>query len=225
MEKPCAVYYLLESETREVRYVGISVDPKRRYSSHLKSKGSRHCECWIKGLVLRGGLPVMRVVAWLQDISEAKRVEIALIAYHQNLTNLSTGGEGGSGVWFSAERRAAHGARVRERYKNPEARAKQSEATKHGWDNPESRARARNASLGRRHSIETRARIAAKASRIKGPEELLKMREHNLGKKHSEETRAKMSSSHRGHAVTEETRRKISFTKQQQALNKNCVGE
>lgn len=213
MEKPCAIYYLVDPITSLVRYIGLSVNPIRRYKTHISTLDLAHRSCWVKSLAEQGFTPILRVLVWVQNVEEAKRLEIALIAKHQNLTNISTGGEGGTGVWFSVERRRAHGDRMRERYRNPEARAKQSEAAKKGWENLESRAKASAASTGRMQSSEVRA---AKSLKLMGhevtPESRLKMRLSHTGVPLSEETKAKMSATRMGHTVSLEARAKASAT-------------
>ena len=212
--KHYAVYYLIDPETQEKRYVGISNDPYRRFHAHLDATAHprRHSACWIRGLQTRGLRPILRVAALVQSQEEAKRVEIALIAQLPGLTNISEGGEGGSGVRWSEERKAAQAARMRERYRDPRARAKLGEATKRGWDNPESRARASKASAGRRMSEEAKTRIATTLTgHAVSTETREKLRRAISGKKHTEETRLKMSQSHRGHLTSEEARLKISI--------------
>lgn len=215
MSKLCAVYYLVDPETFEIRYVGISTDPRRRYSAHLKdqSHAQRHSSCWIRGLTLRGLKPVLRIAVYTQTQAEAKRIEIALIAKLPNLTNISSGGEGGTNVRWSDERKAAHSARMRERYQDPEARARHGEATKRGWDNPESRARASIASTGRVQSMETRAKKSATLmGHTLSQEAIAKIAASHTGTVASLETRAKMSASHMGHVVSAESRAKARAT-------------
>lgn len=238
--RPCAVYYLVDPETQQVRYVGISVDPVRRYSGHVKTKATGHSANWIRSLTLRGLLPVLRIAAWVQDTEEAKRVEIALIARHQNLTNMSSGGEGGSGVWFSNERRTAHSARMRERYKSPEARAKHGEVTRAGWNKSGARERASAASKGRKHSAESREKIRRlNLGKKHSPESYAAGALKRTGRKLSLETRAKMSASRTGHTVSKESRDKSRIThlriaveraqhdvdEARMAVNLTCVGE
>lgn len=195
--RPCAVYYLIDPRNEKIRYVGISLDPKRRYLAHLKPVGSRYSACWVRSLIKAGLRPTLRIAVWLQNVEEAKRVEISLIASHSDLTNLSTGGEGGSGVWFSAERRAAHGLRVKERYKDPEARKRHSEAAKLGWENPEARARASLASTGRHMSEEAKVKIKnALLGHAVTDEMRSKLRAANIGRLASVEIRAKMRVAH-----------------------------
>lgn len=77
---------------------------------------------------------MLRVVAWA-NWDDAERMEIALIARFPDLTNTSTGGEGGTGVRWGAERKAAHAARMRERYASPDARARHSVKLKEALNN------------------------------------------------------------------------------------------
>jgi hypothetical protein len=234
MEKSCAVYYLIDPETKEIRYVGISVNPRQRYRAHLTTREKSRCACWIKSLRGRCAVPHMRIIAWVQDEEEAKRIEVGLIARLSNLTNLTDGGDGGvlpeacakmsvshHGVKLSESHRAAQSAGQRKRYENLEARMKMKVAADRAWSNPESRVRASAASTGRRMPAEACERIRATLMGHKVTEEArAKMSVGHKGKTHSVETRAKMSASHKGHITTEETRQKISFVKRQRAIER-----
>lgn len=101
------IYALADSE--EVRYIGWTVDPRRRLRRHLDTAktGKLHRECWIRSVVQAGGQIQMYVLEEGEgDWAEAERRWIA--HYREmgaRLTNLTDGGEGVSGLVFSEETR------------------------------------------------------------------------------------------------------------------------
>lgn len=75
------------------------------------------------------------------------------------------------------------------------------------WDNPESVAKiieaARKANTGKKHTAETRAKVAAAGrGRVKSEETREKLRLSNTGKRHTEETKAKIGDIKRGKPLT-----------------------
>ena len=92
------IYILQDPTTLNVRYVGKSKNPQRRYSSHLwaKPKVKYHSYYWIQKLLKQGLKPIMTVIdeiegdwQWLEKywISQFKQ-------WGFNLTNITSGGEG-----------------------------------------------------------------------------------------------------------------------------------
>lgn len=91
-----SVYYLIDPRTQQVRYVGYTHRPYRRYVDHTTSKEITHKGNWILGLQKIGLQPIFSVRCVVQTEDEAKRIEIALIARLPNLTNMTAGGDGGA---------------------------------------------------------------------------------------------------------------------------------
>ena len=55
--------YQLESPTGEVRYVGATTDPQRRYQEHLKGiKQGKALKLWVQGLLKQGKKPTMYIL-------------------------------------------------------------------------------------------------------------------------------------------------------------------
>ena len=92
------IYILQDPITNEVRYVGKSKNPHRRYLSHLwqKPKVKYHSYYWIQSLLKKGLKPTMTVIdeidrewEWLEKywIEQFK-------CWGFNLTNITFGGEG-----------------------------------------------------------------------------------------------------------------------------------
>jgi hypothetical protein len=95
------IYILQHPITNDVRYVGKSINPKRRYYSHLcnKDKIKTHIYNWIKSLKNNNLKPIMTVI----DETENNWQELEKYWIEQfkqwgfNLCNTSNGGDGFSG--------------------------------------------------------------------------------------------------------------------------------
>jgi hypothetical protein len=112
--KSFSLYYLVDPFSEEIRYVGYSRDPEKRYLTHVKQALLRrtHKECWIASLLDQGAYPKLSICCIVQDADEAKRVEVALIALLKerglDLTNGTTGGDGSAGFKWSKENYEKH---------------------------------------------------------------------------------------------------------------------
>lgn len=92
------IYILQDPSTDEVRYVGKSKNPHRRYLSHLwqKPKVKYHSYYWIQKLLKNGIKPILTIIdetegdwIWLEQywIEQFKQ-------WGANLTNITSGGDG-----------------------------------------------------------------------------------------------------------------------------------
>ena len=90
------IYALLDPSTKEVRYIGKSVNPKRRYYEHLTSKSKYNCHKnnWIKKLLSENIKPVLEIIEECNKENWCER-EKHWIAQYDNLTNATEGGEDG----------------------------------------------------------------------------------------------------------------------------------
>jgi hypothetical protein len=100
MSKAVYIYSLIDPITDHVRYVGKTVNPTKRLSSHKlrASDLSNHKDCWIIGLRNKGYNPVMEILEVSNDLEWAfwERHYISLYkSWGFNLTNYKDGGEGG----------------------------------------------------------------------------------------------------------------------------------
>lgn len=99
------IYILQDPITQEVRYVGKSNNPKRRYTSHLcdKPKVKYYSYYWIQSLLEKGLKPIMTVID--ETESDWQQLEKYWIEQFKvwgfKLTNITEGGEGcyGAGKW------------------------------------------------------------------------------------------------------------------------------
>lgn len=70
MQITTTIYGLVDPQTKELRYVGKTIQsPSARYSSHISPKRNKktHCEAWIKGLITTGLKPELLVIDQIQS--------------------------------------------------------------------------------------------------------------------------------------------------------------
>lgn len=97
--KPTYIYTLSDPDTKEVRYVGKSVNPKRRYYVHtcIQTGLDTHCKRWIGKLKSENKKPIMEIIEEIITDNWQDR-EIYWISYFRkvntNLTNMTVGGDG-----------------------------------------------------------------------------------------------------------------------------------
>lgn len=96
-----SVYYLIDPRDNRIRYVGKAKNPFARFQRHCRAdKDSHHLHVrrWIRQLQFNGLEPLLQIVCWVENDTEAWRYEIALIAILRakgiSLTNISNGGDG-----------------------------------------------------------------------------------------------------------------------------------
>ena len=86
------IYCLKHPLTNEIRYVGKTTSPKRRYKEHIyKLNKSDHKTNWVKLLLSAGLKPVMDILEECTDNWDER--EKYWITQFNNLTNLTDGGE------------------------------------------------------------------------------------------------------------------------------------
>lgn len=178
-----------------VRYVGWTIDPKKRLASHIRAarnlRDKTHCGEWKHSLLEVGVEPVLVVIGRGSGVGweEAER---RWIRYYRDvseaeLTNISAGGGGALGCrWtLSGEVRAA-------RREAGILRGFSEYARTRAVENAESR---RGVPLTPEH----RAKIsAAHQGKKKPPEVVEKTASFWRGRSHSESTKAKLRASHEG---------------------------
>lgn len=173
------IYALKDPDTGQIRYVGASINPTKRFKQHLQSKETNHRAKWIKSLRMANLMPVLGHVDEVpEDYWQA--VEAAYIQFYRNLgCDLVNGTDGGEGVSLPGEKHPRFG--------------------KTGKKHP---------MFGKNHSFETRARMMGKKRSSETREKMSAARrgEKNpawgkpgtrLGKTCSPETIARMSASQR----------------------------
>ena len=93
-ETVCINFYVLEHPvTKEVRYVGRTVDPSNRFRNHIweaKKNNRNHKERWIVSLLRRNQTPVMRILwsGYLSD-KDTNNIETKLIKHFAKTCRLT----------------------------------------------------------------------------------------------------------------------------------------
>ena len=89
------IYTLIDPITDEVRYVGKSIKPERRYREHLTVDSNTHKSAWIKSLLKKGMEPTLKIIEECDEGNWSDR-EKYWVSQYDNLSNLTEGGEDGS---------------------------------------------------------------------------------------------------------------------------------
>lgn len=204
--------YELRDGAGVVFYVGKG-SGRRMWQHKYKAKAGEFTRRGdrIRAILAAGGSVAPVKVFETDDEEEAYREETALIAKHgrANLTNSTDGGSRGPRN-ITAE--------TRERLAAARRGKKASEMT---------RQRLREAHLGTTRPAEVKARIAAKQRTIRKPWAVAtakilaarnKIERRGLGVPMPDEIKAKISAARMGHAVSAETRAKISASKRRKTV-------
>ena len=98
------IYSLTDPITNQIRYIGKSIDPQQRYYAHISRCKERrtHTNCWIYGLSSKNLKPILNIIEECNELNWVER-EQHHISLHENLTNLTIGGEGTHGLKASDE--------------------------------------------------------------------------------------------------------------------------
>lgn len=91
--------YALKEKDGKIRYVGKSNDPKKRLSSHLRSKEKNYKTNWIKHCK-NNNIQIEMIILEECDYDNWKEREIFWITQFKNLTNYDRGGQGGAPIRF-----------------------------------------------------------------------------------------------------------------------------
>jgi len=94
------IYVLIDPRDKMVKYIGKSIDPLKRYYSHVEvaRKNTHHTykDCWIRCLLKKELKPELGVIKIVPE-SKWKKEEIAAIKYYKKLgyklTNTTDGGD------------------------------------------------------------------------------------------------------------------------------------
>lgn len=85
------IYTLSDPSTMEIRYVGQTNEPKRRFNDHISSSINENSESydtykarWVRKLVNNNSLPIMNIVDSCNSFEESNKLERI---YVENLTN------------------------------------------------------------------------------------------------------------------------------------------
>lgn len=102
-----AIYILKDPRTLEIRYVGKSVNPEKRFTKHLyyakSSSRKTYVYAWIKQLLNEGFTPIQEIIEWTDNWVEREQYWINYYKNNHPLTNLAEGGKGSVGYKHTEE--------------------------------------------------------------------------------------------------------------------------
>jgi hypothetical protein len=221
-QKNSQVYALIDPLTLDVRYVGMSVDAKKRFTRHLhlaRKSHHHHLYYWIRSLLRQEREPILEILEDDLDRTDVGDRERFWIAYFKDqgcdLTNMNEGGLGGTFALTTEERKAIWDIR-RARYGSGGGNrgSVTSETAKKIW---KTRKRRYGESGGNKKSWETRREkygsSGGNVGHVASEETRKRIGEASKGRKHSEETKAKIAEASRrrtGWTHSEEAKRRIS---------------
>ena len=107
------IYALIDPRTDEIRYIGKADDPFKRLKGHLKFSRlgcNSHKNNWIKSLIKIGLIPALKILEKVPYSEWEQKEQHYIKLFKSNLTNLTDGGEGPSGIKISENVR--HGDKV-----------------------------------------------------------------------------------------------------------------
>lgn len=211
--KPITIYALCHPVTNEIRYIGKTTTPQKRYKEHCRSGGNTYCNKWVRSLNPHKPVMVGLEIA-VEDWVEAEQFWIIYMkSLGARLTNLTVGGEGALGYVATEETRKKISNTTTGRTLTLEHRNKISinNKSKTGYKlSDEAKAKISLASMGNKSS----------AGRITPPEVRAKL--SLTSRNMSLEARAKISAAGKGKILSSEHRAKISESgKLAQARRKN----
>ena len=95
MENKVFIYGLLDPLTNDIRYIGKSNNPHRRFLSHIYNSilKKTYKDHWICKLLENNYKPLMIIIEECNETNWIER-EMYHISQHNNLTNLTAGGDG-----------------------------------------------------------------------------------------------------------------------------------
>lgn len=119
------IYGLFDPVTKELKYIGITSNQKRRYVDHhnpSKLKENTYKNNWIKSLLTQGLKAEMVILETYETAVELPQAEIELIEYYRsigcNLVNGTNGGDSGMSGRKSSEETRKKISEARKKHKS-----------------------------------------------------------------------------------------------------------
>lgn len=216
-ERIVYIYALIDPNTDEIRYIGMTVEPKRRLYVHLRARTDTYRDRWIRALCAEGRPPSMRIIEETTSDQAAMRERHWITAYRAQeapLTNGTDGGDGTLGRIVTDEVRAKIATTLKGKPHTDERRQHLREAAKH---------KTLPADFGARISTGLKGHAVSEQAREKHRQRLLgtkrdpavgrKVRAALAGRTLNAQVKAKISAAKialGNNAVTDGTRQKIS---------------
>jgi len=221
------IYGLIDPRTKQVRYIGKSNNPQRRYNEHLinaKDGKRNYIYSWIRLLFKKGKRPILIILQHYVPLKLWRNAEKFWVQYYKDkgykLTNLVPAGIGSDTTLELRERISKIG---RKKWRDSKYRKMMIEAHTGRKDSEETKRRKSEAGKSKIFSEETKKKIS-KANMGKGNGMYEKIpwnkglhyknpKNSKALKKHFEnnlEARKKISEFHKGKTLTEEHKKNIS---------------
>jgi hypothetical protein len=115
------IYALCDPSTFEVRYIGKTINPYKRYYSHLSARSlnrriQTHKTHWLKSLLRQSLLPIQQILE-ICDERNWEQKESEWIAFYKSIgCNLTNGTPGGYG-WFKCSGKSRKGRKLSEEWR------------------------------------------------------------------------------------------------------------
>lgn len=96
MERPCYVYCLYDKAECKVRYIGVTLNPKKRFTAHKYSNNVDSLKKYHKTKWVAKCKELGMKILFVGSEKDCYALEVELIAKYKNkkrLTNMSSGGE------------------------------------------------------------------------------------------------------------------------------------
>jgi hypothetical protein len=190
------IYALSDPDTNNIRYIGKSDNPRKRYQNHLvpSREANYHKEVWVKSLRKKDRKPIMSIVCSV-DRNEWEDAEKYFIWLFRelgfDLTNSSEGGQGTNNPSGNTRGRMSRSSKRRQL--TPEQLESLRERARNLSKDPDVVARRSAKFVGQRRSKEFCRRISVRMMGWKPSEETReKNRQSHLGKKMSEANKEKL---------------------------------
>lgn len=189
------IYALCEPETLQIKYIGKSDQPQKRFYNHLNDRKTTHKVNWLNQLKSKALVPVLKI---LEEVSKKdwEEREKYWISFYKNLgNNLTNSTNGGDGVPFTQEIIAKISQSKLGHFVSEETRRKISKSKQNITE--ELRKKLSDAHKGKPIHINILLNLRRLAQEKKGTKvkesTLIKMSKAQLGKKHSVLTKTKLS--------------------------------
>lgn len=105
------IYAISHPITNDIRYIGKSVNIKKRLIGHISKSKKRndHFHNWIKSILKEGLKPNIEVIKYTDDLNWMQDEKNAIKEYREKGYNLLNIAEGGNEPYCSKEQRAING--------------------------------------------------------------------------------------------------------------------
>lgn len=165
---PIYIYALKDPFTDEIRYIGKTINLKRRLSNECRETAKSYRCHWIQSIISRGKKPIQVILETLEPDADWQAAEKKWIAYGRAqgwpLTNTTEGGDGVPGISGESKERMLKAWKGRKH--KPESLVKIGLASKGRYQSEETKRKRSEALKGRQFSDETRSKISANVSKL-----------------------------------------------------------